>query len=268
MNKIHKKSKSVEDRSLRSKNTKYLGLLTLILMFAISSMAFAITADEIINKVEDNEYYTSARMEADMIIKNGGREMTKTMVSISDGEDALVSFTNPMDRGTKYLKRDDELYMFFPDAEDIVHISGHMLNKSMMGSDFSYKDMMEADKLTDLYDFEIIDEEEHQGRPCYVIEGVKIEGKEDVQYYRRKMWIDKERFVGLKEELYAQSGKLLKVGIVEEVEQIEGTDRWFAMKSVMEDQLRRNTSTTFIIIEIEFDPEIPEGTFTLENLQS
>ncbi|MFP4016436.1 MAG: outer membrane lipoprotein-sorting protein [Halanaerobiales bacterium] len=250
------------------KGKKYLTIITLVIMFTISSMAFAMTAEEIIDRLEDNEFYTSARMEAEMIIKNGGREMSKTMVSISDGDNALARFTNPMDRGTKYLKRDDELYMFFPDAEDIVHISGHMLNQSMMGSDFSYKDMLEADKLTDLYNFEIIGEEEYQGRLCYVLEGIKVEGKEDVQYYRRKIWVDKERYVGLKEELYAQSGKLLKIGVVEEVEKIEGTDRWFAMKSVMEDQLRRNTSTTFIIEEIEFDPEIPEGTFTLENLQS
>ncbi len=243
-------------------------LLTLLLIFTFSPMAFALTADEIINRRDDNEFYTSARVEAEMIVKSGNREMTKTMISISDGENSLSSFTNPRDRGTKFLKRGDELYMFFPDAEDVVHISGHMLNQSMMGSDFSYKDMMESDKLTDLYDFEIIKEEEYEGRPSYVIEGTKIEGKEDVQYYRRKIWIDKERFVGLKEELYAQSGRLLKVSKVLEVEKIADSDRWFAMRSIMENQLRKNSTTEFIVNEIEFNPEIPAGTFTLENLQN
>lgn len=241
-------------------------IITAIMIMLVSSLAFAITPEEIINRRDDNEHYTSAKIEADMIVINGNRKMTKTIISISDDENSLSEFTNPRDRGTKFLKRDDELYMFFPDAEDIVHISGHMLNQSMMGSDFSYKDMMESDKLTDLYDFKLLGEEELDGRLCYLLEGIKKEGKEDVQYYHRKMWIDKERFIGLQEELYAQSGRLLKVSKVTKVEKVD--DRWFSMEAVMENKLRKNTSTRFVIKSIEFNPELADGTFTLENLSN
>ena len=99
-----------------------------------------------------------------------------------------------------------------------------MLNQGMMGSDFSYQDIMESDKLTDLYEFELLGEEEIDGRLCYVLEGTAIPGKE-VSYYRRKSWIDKERFVGLKEELHARSGCLLKVMTTTKVEQFD--DRWY-----------------------------------------
>lgn len=238
--------------------------LIILTIFIFSASAFAITAEEIIQKRDDNEYLQSARVEATMVINNSGRELEKKMVSLSEGDKALVEFTNPMDRGTKYLKREDNLWMFFPDAEDVVKLSGHMLERGMMGSDFSYKDMMESEKLTELYNFEIIGEEEFKGRPCYKIEAVKVEGAE-VSYYRRVTWIDKERFIGLKEELYAESGKLLKEVIVEETEEIEG--RWYPIVTVMENKLRENTSTTFIIDSIEFNPEIPEDTFTLESLQ-
>ncbi len=200
----------------------------------------------------------------EMIIRSGRREMSKTMISLTDKQNSLTEFTNPRDRGTKFLKRGDELWMFFPDAEDIVKISGHMLNQGMMGSDFSYQDLMESDKLIDLYEFEIISEEEIDGRPCYVLEGLAREGKE-VSYYKRKIWIDKERFVGLKEELYARSGRLLKELNVLQVEEIEG--RWYPLRSVMEDKLRKDTSTEVILKAIEFNPLIPEGTFTLENLR-
>lgn len=246
-------------------------LLAAFLMFCIiSNLSLAdtagLTADQIINRRDDNEFYSSARLEGEMIVINGNRQMKKSFTSLSDKNNSLTEFTNPMDRGTRFLKRDDELYMFFPDAEDVVHISGHMLNNSMMGSDYSYKDMMESEKLTDLYDFKIIGEEKYKDRPCYLIEGTKVDGKEDVQYYRRKIWVDKERFIGLKEELYAQSGRLLKVSEVTEVKKIN--ERWFPMKSVMVNKLRKNTSTEFIVDKIEFNPEIANGTFTLENLQS
>jgi outer membrane lipoprotein-sorting protein len=226
--------------------------------------AAEMTAEEIINQRDNNEYFDSVRLEAEMIIVNGGRKIIKTMVALSDKKNSLVEFTNPQERGTKFLKREDNLWMFFPDAEETIPMSGHMLNQGMMGSDFSYQDIMESDKLTDLYDFKIIGEEEIDGRPCYVLEGIAKEGVK-VSYYRRVSWVDKERFIGLKEELYAQSGRLLKETKVNELEKIN--ERWIPVDSVMEDKLRKNTYTEFKITQIDFNPEIPEGTFTLQNLR-
>ena len=236
-----------------------------ILTFLFTQSIMAITADEIINQRDDNEYVDSARIEAKMIITNSGREMTKEMVSISDGKNAFVRFTNPRDKGTKYLKKDDNLWMFFPDAEDVVKISGHMMNQGMMGSDFSYQDALESERLTELYQFEVLGEEEIDGRMSYVLKGTAREGKE-VSYYERKIWIDQERYIGLREELYARNGRLLKVAEVTEVELFDD-DRWYPTEMVMSDQLMEDSRTIFRIEEIEFNPEIPEGTFSLESLQ-
>ncbi|MDD5015427.1 MAG: outer membrane lipoprotein-sorting protein [Atribacterota bacterium] len=243
-------------------------LIGIIMSILFSSLIIApatdLTAEEIINMRDSNEYFDTAQMEADMIIASGSRIITKTMVALSDKKNSLVEFTNSQDRGTKFLKREDDLWMFFPDAEEIIKISGHMLNQGMMGSDFSYQDVMESDKLTDLYDFKIIKEEELDGRPCYVLEGIAREGVK-VSYYRRISWIEKERFIGLKEELYAQSGRLLKETKVNKIEEIEG--RWVPTDSVMEDKLKKDTYTEFKITQINFNPEIPEGTFSLQNLR-
>lgn len=239
-------------------------MLLVLLLLSVPVTASSLTAEEIINRRDDNEYIESARIESEMLIISGNRKIKKTMASFIKGEDSLTEFHNPRDRGTKFLKRGDDLWMFFPDAEDIVKISGHMLNQGMMGSDFSYQDMMESEKLTDLYNFELIGEEELDGRQCYILEGIAVEGKE-VSYYRRKSWIDKDRFIGLREELYARSGRLLKVMNVNMVEKI--ADRWYPVKSVMENKLRKDSRTELILKSIEFDPVIPPTTFTLENLQ-
>lgn len=236
--------------------------ISIIMILALP--AFALTAEDIINKRDNNEYIETARIKSRMIIQSGSRTIEKEMTIYADGENVLMEFTNPRDRGTKFLKRGDDLWMFFPEAEDLVKISGHMLKQGMMGSDFSYQDMMESNKLTDLYDFELIGEEELNGRKCYMLEGTAIEGKE-VSYYRRKAWVDKERFVGLKEELYAKSGRLLKLMKAEEIDQIE--DRYYPVRTVMEDKLRQNTSTEVIIQSMELNPEIDSKMFTIENLQ-
>ncbi|MGM0441982.1 MAG: outer membrane lipoprotein-sorting protein [Elusimicrobiota bacterium] len=242
---------------------KYFSFIIIMLLTGIPARG-EMTAEEIIARRDSNEYLTTARVESEMVIIQGNRKMSKTMETYIRGEDSLTEFTNPRDRGTKFLKRGDSLWMYFPEAEDIVKISGHMLNQGMMGSDFSYQDMMESDKLTELYNFKLTGRETLDGRPCYVLEGEAIEGKE-VSYHRRKVWIDSERFVGLKEELYARSGRLLKIMKVEQVKQLE--ERWIPVSTVMENKLLKNSKTEFTVKSMEFNPELPENLFTLENLR-
>ena len=98
----------------------------------------------------------------------------------------------------------------------------------------------------------------------HVLEGIAREGVK-VSYYRRVSWVDKERFIGLKEELYAESGRILKETKANKIEEIEG--RWIAVDSVMENKLRKDTYTQFILTQITFNPEIPEETFSLQNLR-
>ncbi len=249
------------------KNSKilFIAIISILLVITATGIIFAqMSAEEIMEKRDDNEFIHSARIEAKMVISQGGREIEKTMEMFSLEEDALVEFTNAADRGTKYLKKEDNLWMFFPDAEDIVKISGHMLEQGFMGSDFSYQEMMESDKLTELYTFTLLEEDTFNNRPCYVLEAIAVPGQK-VSYYHRVTWIDKERFVGLKEELYAESGRLLKVSEVQEIEEYEG--RWLPIKSIMENKLRKDTYTQFIITEIDLNPELDERMFSLQSLR-
>jgi outer membrane lipoprotein-sorting protein len=238
-----------------------IGVLFFCSLLLFTGVINAQSPAEIMEQVDEYQHLESAKIRAKMIITKGPREMVKEMTSyIKGSNNGLTEFINPRDRGSKFLKKGDDLWMFFPNAEDIVKISGHMLEQGMMGSDFSYQDMMESTKLTNLYDFEIIREEELQGRPCYVIEGLKKEGQE-ASYYRRVEWVDQERFVLLKEELYARSGRLLKVLSTARVEQIE--KRWFPTHQI----IKKNSQTEYKIEEIEFGLDIPDSTFSLQQLR-
>jgi hypothetical protein len=99
---------------------KIKGLLLIgIIMFILFSSLMVITAaeltaEEIIYKRDNNEYFDSVRIEAEMIIVSGGRKITKTMIALSDKKNSIVEFTNPQDRDTKFLKREDDLWVIFP----------------------------------------------------------------------------------------------------------------------------------------------------------
>lgn len=238
---------------------------------ALSSAALSADLDgaAIMDKVDGNQFLESVRVESEMIIRDGRRERVTEMISYvqSDGEttQALAEFVNPRDRGTKYLLLDDEMWMYFPDAEDLVRISGHMLREGMMGSDFSYQDALESEQLTKLYSFEREADEQLDDRSVYVVKATALEG-EDVAYHQRRFWVDAERFIILREEMYARDGRLLKEMVTLEIEEVDA-GRWMPMELVMTDKLREGSETVYRIKSLQLDYDIPEGTISLDSLQ-
>ena len=239
-------------------------LLILTLGLAAGFGASAITAEEIVANVERNEINEAERIEGSMTISDRFGSRRKTFVSYASGSDKmLLEFTNPEERGQKILRLEDEIYLYFPEAEEVIHLQGSALKESVMGSDFSYEDMTErATKMREEYTGEIKGEELLNGRNCFVLTLTSKIAKQT--YFTRKIWVDKERFIGMKEELYAKSGKLLKVLTVDNIESFK--NRYYPTKITMEDKLRKNSSTQMILKKIDFDVTIPPGTFSERRL--
>jgi len=223
-----------------------------------------ITAKEIVNNVDKNMVANSIQHRSKMIIHQSRRIDEKEMLSFALSIDtSFAIFLNPSrDRDTKYLKLGDNLWMYLPSVEKVIKIAGHMLRQSMMGSDFSYEDTLEYSKLITHYEPEIIGEEVIDGRECYILQLTAI--RHDVTYYMRKIWVDKERFIVLKSELYAKSGKLLKLMTVLKVEKYG--DRFYPTHVVMENKLRKDTKTEMVTSDIKFNVAIPEELFSIRNL--
>ncbi|MFB6319927.1 outer membrane lipoprotein-sorting protein [Saccharicrinis sp. FJH54] len=241
------------------KNIKFI-LSGLVLLFAPGLMQAQLSAKQIIDKVDQNLSSDNRVMESSMTIH--GRRASRTITSRTYSIGTTKSFTEYLsparEEGTKMLKLEDQLWIYAPSTDRTIQISGHMLRQSVMGSDLSYEDMMDDRKLTDIYDAALIGEEEIDGRNTYQLE--MIANVPDVAYYKRVMWIDTERFVPLKEELYAKSGQLLKRTTLSDVRKVDG--RWFPMKMVYKDMLKQGEGTEFEITDIKFNQDIPEYIFT------
>ena len=156
------------------------------------------------------------------------------------------------------LKQEDKLWIYSPSTDRIIQISGHMLRQSVMGSDLSFEDMMDDRKLTDIYDATLSGHEEIEGRDTYVLD--LVANVDDVAYHSQKIWVDSERFVPLKQEMFAKSGQLLKRTELSDVQKVQG--RWFPMTMVYKDMLKDGKGTEFRMTSAKFDQEIPEYIFT------
>jgi len=218
------------------------------------------SADEIIDRVDRNMSSDNRVFESTMIIqgKRGSRTITSKSYATGDTR-AFTEYLSPArETGVKMLKLEDQLWIYSPATDRTIQISGHMLRQSVMGSDLSYEDMMEDRKLTELYSAKVTGNEIIDGRETWVLE---LDARvQDVAYAKRRIWIDTERYVPLKEELYARSGQLLKQSTMSDIIRVDG--RWFPATVIYKDMLKQGDGTEFRITEIKFNQVIPDYIFT------
>jgi len=238
-------------------------ILVVTAMGAALGATSAQSVDEILSRVDTNMSFGSIRYVGRMEITVGGETRSKTMVAMAQGSNkAFAEFTNPEDKGVRYLKLDKNLWIYFPKERDSVKISGHLLKEGMMGSDVSYEDALESSDFRTKYLGALKGEEPMGDRRCFVLE---LKAKIPTAAYDRwVLWIDTERFVTLKEEMYAKSGKLLKTSTTLEVTQIGG--RWFPARTQYVSKLRSNTSTIFTMTSVELDPRLDPRQFSMAAL--
>lgn len=239
-----------------------------LFLFLFSALAFAqtenIDAETILERIDENMSSKNRVVASEMVIQ--GRRKDRTISSKTYGEGDHKSLTEYLaparEEGTKMLKLEDRLWIYSPASDRTIQISGHMLKQSVMGSDLSYEDMMEDRKLTEIYDAKVVGEENYDERLCWIVEmNAKVD---DASYEKRKVWVDQERYVPLKEELFAKSGQLLKKTTLSDVRKVG--DRWFPMKINYKDMLKDGKGTDYIIKEIQFDVDIPAHIFTKASL--
>lgn len=242
-----------------SRTLIFIGLM--VAMFAVPSVYSAeIDPQKLLEAVDDNMWSNTKYIEGRLIIDNGRLVRVLKMISWMEGVERSYSFYQapPREKGTKMLKIGSKLWMYTPRTDRKILIAGHMLRQSMMGSDLSYEDMMEDKKLSRAYSAELDGMEEFRGVVCGIL---RLTARDKTTTYQsRKLWIDPDRGIVLREELYAKSGMLIKD--VEYLGYRLVGKRLFPREMVFRDLLKQNTRTTYMFDIIKFDVEIPARYFS------
>jgi len=237
--------------------------LILTLGLAAALNAAAITAEEIVENVEANEINEAERIEGSMTISDRFGSRVKTFVSYAAGADKmLLEFTNPEEKGQKILRLEDEIYLYFPEAEEVIHLQGSALKESVMGSDFSYEDMTGEGDLLDQYRVTLLGEDTIDGRRHYHLE---LEAKKrGLAYPRQEAWVDAETWVTTRVDSYSLSGRLLKEMELGDIRQVAG--KYVPHYIIMRDAMKKNSSTEMHIETIDLQADLPPDIFSLEEL--
>jgi len=150
---------------------------------------------------------------------------------------AIIKFLEPaVDRGTKVLMVENQMYVSTPAAAKPVRISP----RQRIAGNAAYGDVVRLNFI-DNYSAKLLRSEKHEGREAYVLE---LNAKDDrpVTYDRVVYWVDKANQRPLKALYQTASGKTIREATFGGYRRVLGAER--PTEFVLTDHLERNHVTT------------------------
>jgi outer membrane lipoprotein-sorting protein len=257
-----------------------MGLCCLALVAALAlpcgqAAAQAPAAEEIVQKQLAAFYFAGKDFQARIAMRltnaqGAKRERTMTMLRTNVGtagdQRYLVSFEAPADvRGMgflvwKHAKQDTERWLYFPALKAVKRVAADDKRSSFVGSDFSYEDI--SGRQVGEEQHVLLRQEALGDRPVYVIDS---KPKVVATYARRMSWIDRERWLPLKEDYFDSEGKPMRVFKAEKVEQVAG--HWTVVERSMT-SVATGHRTDVVFSQVRYDTGLGEDSFTERSLRS
>ncbi|MBT4160419.1 MAG: outer membrane lipoprotein-sorting protein [Gammaproteobacteria bacterium] len=238
-------------------------ILILCLLTAMPASASEEQARQIIDEMEQLYRGDSSDATITMKVETPQYERTLTMAGQSLGKElAFFRILSPKkDRGIATLKRDQEMWNYFPKINKVIKVPPSMMMGSWMGSDFTNDDLVKETQLIDAYHLSLEENDtEYFVTLTPKAQTVTVWGK--IEYV-----ISKEPLLPLAQIFFDDDGTKVREMAFQEPKEFDGV----LMPSVLEMKpLNKKGHRTLIIYdEITFNvPDVNEQTFSMRNLKS
>lgn len=162
--------------------------------------------------------------------------------------------------------KDADLWIYLPALGKVKRLQTSKENSdesgSFFGSEFSIEDL-EIKKVHE-FTYKIVREETYNRRPVWVIESTPTERKAKKSRYSKTIsWIDKERYLILRDDLYDSQGNICKQLTRSNIELVDNV--WLAKKVTMNNLLTSRV-TLMDLISVSFNMPIPDEFLTQRTL--
>lgn len=261
---------------------KYLTALLIcnILVFGTISLAQALTAREIMEKVDarDDGDNLVANVEMILIDKQDNQRIRKMKIYNKDkGKDTLKLqfFISPADvKDTGFLTydyyegdRDDDQWLYLPDLRKTKRIATSDKSSSFMGSDFSYADMTQ--RVLDEWTYKLLKESEVNGHKVWLIEAKPADKEVENRYgfLKSVIFIRQDIFMGVRAVHWLKEGKKIKYQEMLGIQQID--DIWISTEARMKTTKNKVTlhKTVMKWTDIQYNQAINDDLFTVRRLE-
>jgi len=242
-------------------------IFTIFILLFSASTVFALTVDEIMDKMEETapDFTTQKTISEMILIDKDGKEEAREMIMFSQkGEDdqtsTLMRFLSPKSvKGVTLLNIDDgeKIYLYMPAYNKPRRIASSSKGDEFMGTGLSYEDMSMDYEDKD-YEKNLLEETDSE----YIIEVLPSE--EDASYEKIILHVDKEYFYAKKVEFYETGGELTKTLTIDKIK-VEDTGKVTPLEIAFTDMVE-NRVTKIIIKEIEYNVELSSSFFSIRTL--
>lgn len=243
-------------------------IFTIFFLLFSTSTVFALTVDEIMDKMEEAapDFTTQKTISEMILIDKDGKEEIREMIMFSKKEEddktsTLMRFLSPKSvKGVTLLNIDDgeKIYLYMPAYNKARRIASSSKGDEFMGTGLSYEDMSMNFEDKE-YEKKLLEETES----VYIIEVIPSE--EDTSYKKIILMVDKEKFYTKKVEFYDINENLIKTFEIAKIK-IDDKGKITPMEIVFTD-VEDNQKTKIVIKEIEYDIELSSSFFSIRTLK-
>ncbi|PIQ28462.1 outer membrane lipoprotein-sorting protein [bacterium (Candidatus Blackallbacteria) CG17_big_fil_post_rev_8_21_14_2_50_48_46] len=243
-------------------------ILSGLAFVALSLPAHALTALEIIQKsLEITQGDTSqGKMEMLIVKPKWQRKLVMEFWESRKGKKFFTRIIAPAkEKGTGSLKIDKSMWNYLPKIEKVMKIPPSLMLQPWLGSDFTNDDLVKEISLENDYTHQLLGEEVVEGIKTYKLELVP---KPDVPVVWGKVhyFVDKERFLPVRQEYFSESGKLVKYMRFSEFKTLH--NRYVPTRMEMVPVNEKNQKTVITYLEVRYNAPIDDEIFSLRNLKN
>lgn len=241
-------------------------IISLILSLAIAFPVSALTGREIVEKSEKAIRGESLSAVYAMKVTTASWSRTiefKYMEKRKERKSFAEIYAPKKDEDNRFLLIKNNMWHYIPKLQQTIKISPSMMLQSWMGSDFSNDDIVKESSILEDYNHTLVGSVTINGQKCYKIELIPkpdaavVWGK--IIYFTRE-----SDFLPYKEEFYNEHSEMKKVMTFSEYKAMGG--RTIPTLYTMQTVNKPDKRTVLEIKDVKFDIDIPEKSFTQQNL--
>ena len=168
------------------------------------------------------------------------------------------------ERGIIFLKKEKEVWVWYPALERSIRLPPSMMSQSWMGTDFTNDDLVKESSILHDYSHRITGDTIIDKRDCYTIEMIPLP-EAAVEWSKVIVCIDKKDFMELHSRFYDEDGQLINTMNSRDIQMM--SERLIPTTFEMIPADKKNQRTEMKYQRIDFDPVIPDAFFTLETMR-
>jgi outer membrane lipoprotein-sorting protein len=223
-----------------------------------------VDVEAVVKYFEDLYRSDSSISVAKLTVTKPRRERTLEMKIWTRGEErALVVIESPArEKGTATLKVDKNLWNYLPRIKRTIRIPPSMMLASWMGSDFTNDDLVKESSYSKDYEYKLVGRSEDPNGWL-----VRFTAKPDIVglWNRFDLVLSDDARIPLKAEYYDRKDRLSRTMRWYDVKVFDGKRIPARMTLIPSD--KEGHKTEMVYLDIRFNVEVPESTFSLANLE-